>query len=65
MIAKYMTINENWTKSETLLFLKNKALNEAEKNKAKENDLKKQGFKKVWVDHPTQPRCKIEKWVKI
>jgi len=57
--------NENWTKEETLTFLKKNALSETEKHNKKENDLIKKGYKKVMIPHPTSPRCKIEKWVKI
>ena len=56
--------NENWVREETLAFIKNNAENEKLKRKKREDDLKKQGYKKIMVDHPTEPRCKIEKWVK-
>ncbi len=56
--------NKNWTKDETHVFLKNRAITEVEKHKKYEDDLKKQGYKKILVDHPTEPRCKIERWVK-
>ena len=56
--------NENWTREETLNLIKNRAVSEVEKQNKLEADLKKKGYKKILVDHPTSPRCQIEKWVK-
>jgi len=56
--------NENWMKEETLKLLKNRANSEVEKHKKQESDLKKQGYRKVLINHPSEPRCKIERWVK-
>ena len=56
--------NENWTKEETLKLLKSRADLEVEKRKKHENDLKKQGYKKQLITHPTAVRCKIERWVR-
>lgn len=62
---KKKTTKGNWAKEETLAYIKNKAEKTAKKHELYEREMAGKGYKKVMVDHPTQVRCKVVKWVKI
>ena len=62
---KQLMMKENWTKDETVKVLVNRAKKYVKMHDTKEIEKIRAGYKKIMVDHPTQVRCKIEKWVKI
>lgn len=57
-------INENWTKTEVKAFIKKEAEKTVQKHNKEEQEKIRQGYRKMYVDHPTVPKCKIEKWIK-
>lgn len=62
-LRKTPSVNENWTKEETLLAIKKKALLKAKEHNHLDHLKEDSGLKKVFVPHPTIPRCLIEKWI--
>jgi predicted DNA-binding WGR domain protein len=57
-------VNENWTKTEVKAFIRKEAQKEVKKHNKKEQEKMRHGYRKIYADHPTVPKCKIEKWVR-